>query len=458
VFDTLIRAPNLDISKTADHATANPGDVVTYTTTVTNPSTRDPSDPLFGTPTEAAINLVTADPLPSGLDFVGFTVNPGGACSYDSATRIISCNVGRLNPDAEFTYSYEARVDATAQGNSPAPLVNTACYQSNSEDQPDTSFTGCDQASVVVPPAPPAPADLGVVKTVDHNIVTPGDTVTWTVVGTNHGPATSTGFVLADQLPPGVAFVSAAASGALTCTTPPVGAGGAITCTAPTVPAAPADGSSLTLTIVATVPATTANGTLLLNIATVNGDQTEPTPDPHPNRDETLTRVIVPDMPIPPVPPSPPPLPPDPNGPPEPPAPPVHPPKLPPGPAGTRIALHKIATPQVVRAGQTIAYSLRVSNIGDAAALHVRVCDTPPAGVTVISAPGFHRSGRAICTTISRLNTQRHRTFRLRARVHSRTRGRAINHARATARNARRVRSKAATVVVAPPPPPLVTG
>ncbi len=351
VFDTLIKAPNLKISKSADHTNANPGDVVTYTTAVTNPSTRDPSDPLYETPVDAATNVVVADPLPSGLDFVGFTNNPNGACGYNGDTRIITCNVGTVDPDANFTYAFEATVDAVAQGDSPAALVNTGCYDANSVDQQDVVFTGCDQATVDVPPAPPA-ADLGVVKTVDHDIVAPGDTLTWTIVGTNHGPHASTGFVLADQLPAGVAFVSATHSPTLTCTTPPVGAGGAITCTAPRVPAAPAVGSSLTLTVVATVPPTTANGTLLLNIATVSGDQPEPTPDPHPNRDQTLTRVIVPDVPVPPVPPSPPPLPPDPSGPPELPAPPVHPPKLPSGPAGTRIALHKTATPRVVRAGR----------------------------------------------------------------------------------------------------------
>ena len=42
--------------------------------------------------------------------------------------------------------------------------------------------------------------------------------------------------------------------------------------------------------LVATVPSTTADGTLLLNVATVLGDQDEPVPDPHPNRDETLTQ------------------------------------------------------------------------------------------------------------------------------------------------------------------------
>ena len=159
----------------------------------------------------------------------------------------------RSQPDATFTYSYNATVSASAQGDTPTSLANDACYNANSEDQPDVVFHGCDPATVVVPPAPPAPepAELGVVKTVSHDIVAPGDTLTWTVVGTNYGPATSTGFVLADQLPAGVQFVRATASGALTCTTPAVGSSGAVTCTAPSVPAAPAAGSSLTLTIVA---------------------------------------------------------------------------------------------------------------------------------------------------------------------------------------------------------------
>ena len=85
-FDTLIRAPNLQIAKTASTETADPGDLVTYTTEVTNPRR-----PGAETPTEPATNVVVADPLPSGLDFVDFTVNPGGACSYDSAARTVRC-------------------------------------------------------------------------------------------------------------------------------------------------------------------------------------------------------------------------------------------------------------------------------------------------------------------------------------------------------------------------------
>ena len=454
-FDTLIKAPNLHIAKVADHTTANPGDVVNYTTTVDNPSTRDPDDPLAGTPVNAATNLVVADALPSGLDFSGFTNDGGGRCSYSASARTITCDVGTLRPDATFTYSYNATVSASAQGETSTSLANEACYDANSEDQPDVVFHGCDPATVVVPPVPPAPepADLGVVKTVSHDIVKPGDTLTWAVVGTNYGPATSTGFVLADQLPAGIQFVSASASPQLTCTTPPVGSSGSVTCTAPSVPAAPAAGSSLTLTIVATVPPTTTDGTLLLNVATVSGDQDEPVPDPHPNRDETLTRVIVPDQPIPP--PTPTPVPPEPGGPPQPPAPPVHPPNVPGGPADTLLKLRKTGSPANATLGGTITYALRVSNIGEALAMKVRVCDTPPSGLTVISAPGFRRSGRSLCTTISKLAIGKSRTLHVTARVATSSAGRLVNHATVNSRNAPSRRTRAVTIIHAAPPPGL---
>ena len=444
-FSSLIQAPNLQIAKAADRTDANPGDVVTYTTTVTNPKTRPHDDPLFGTDVNAATNLVVADALPSGLDFVAFTVNPGDACGYNSATRAITCNAGTLQPDGEFTYAYQARVAAVAAGAPSASLVNTACYKANSVDQPNAIFNGCDPASIVVPPGPPVPADLGVVKMVDHNSIAPGATLTWTVVGTNYGPATSTGFVMADQLPPGVQFVSVTASAALLCTTPAVGASGAVVCTAPSVPAAPAAGSSLTLKIVATVPSTTANGTVLANIATVNGDQSEPTPDPHPNRDTALTLVLVPDQPIPP--PEPTPVPPTPPGPPQPPVAPVHPPNIPGGPAGTLLKLLKTGSPATASLGDSVTYVLRVSNVGDAGAMKVRVCDTPPAGLTVTSAPGFKRSGNSFCTTISKLAIGRRKTLHVTARVTTTSTGRLINHATVESRNAPTRRARATTII-----------
>ena len=392
-FDVLIRAPNVKIDKVADRSQANPGDVVTYTTSVTNPE-RQSGDPLYPTPTVAATNLVITDPLPAGLDFVDFTSNPGGVCTYVAPSRAISCTVGTLAPSASFAFSYRASVSAAAQGSSAALLTNVACYGSNSEDQPDVDYTGCDEASVLVPPAPYV--DLGVVKTVSNDVIAPGGTLTWHLVATNWGPGVSTGFVLADQLPPGVAFQSATPSAGLTCTTPPVGASGAITCTAPSVPPAPAAGSVLTLDIAVSVPAGTADGTVLTNVATVNGDQLEPVPDPHVNRDTVETRVVTP---LEPLPPAPPPAP-DPDGPVEPPVPPVVPPSPPPGPAGTTLTLLKQADPKRVARGGTVTYRLTVSNNGEAAALGVRICDTLPGGLEPTSTKTFKASGGALCATV----------------------------------------------------------
>ena len=458
VFDTLIKAPNLAIAKVSDHTNASPGAVVNYTTTVSNPKTRDPNDPLHDVEVTAATNVVVADQLPSGLDFDGFT-RGGDKCAYGAPARTITCTVGTLAPDDTFTYAYNAVVAASAQGPSPVPLINNACYNANSVDQPDVVFYGCDRATVVVPPAPPEPepADLGVVKTVSHEVVKPGATLTWNIVGTNYGPATSTGFTLADQLPPGVQFVSATASPELTCTTPPVGSSGSVTCTAPSVPVAPAAGSSLTLTIAATVSDTIADGTLLANVATVSGDQNEPIPDPHSNRDQTLTSVIVPDQPVPPqpIPPLPnPPLPPEPEGPPQPPLGGVHLPNVPGAPADTLLKIHKAGTPATATLGDMISYVLRVSNLGEAVAMNVRVCDTPPSGLVIVSAPGFSRSGGSVCATIKKLAIGKNKTLHVAARVTASSSGRLSNKATAKGTNAPATHTRTTTRILAPRPTP----
>ncbi len=447
VFHTLIRAPNVQITKVADRSQASLGDSVNYTTTVTNPQ-RAADDPLG--PTASATNLVISDPLPSGLDFAGFTTNPGDVCSYAGTTRTITCDVGTLVADGSFSYTFTATVTATNPGSTPAPLVNTGCYRSNSEDEPDVVFTGCGPATIVIPPTPPPPqaVDLGVVKTVSSNVVAPGDTVSWRVTATNWGPGTSTGFILADQLPAGVQFTGASAPASVTCTTPPVGATGAVTCTAASVPPTPAAGSSVTVTITARVPATAADGTLLANVATVQGDQPEPVPDPHPNRDMTLTRVVVPNHPLPPAPP----LPPSPPGPPEPPAPPIPPPG-PPGVLGTRLTLRKQAVPSHTAIGAHVAIRLRVSNIGEDSALGVRLCDALPRGLAVASAHGFTAHGRTLCRTLGTLDVLASRTVSFTAVVTGAAARSIRNVATVRARNTPSARGRA-TIYVAPPKPP----
>ena len=451
VFDTLIRAPNVQIAKVADRPQASPGESITYTTSVTNPE-RTPGDPLYPTPTVAATNLTINDPLPSGLDFAGFTSNPGNVCSYSAATRSVTCTVGTIAPGGSFSYKFQATVDASAAGPQPGLLTNIGCYRSNSADQPDASFNGCGLATVLVPALPPQPqaVDLGVVKTVSASVLPPGATLTWTLLATNHGPGTSTGFVLADQMPADVAFVSLSAPPPLTCSTPPVGATGVITCTAPSVPPEPAAGSSLAVTITGRVLDNAPDGELLVNNATVAGDQAEPLPDPNPNRDSTVSRVVVPEKPIP----APkPPIPEggvSPSGPAEFPAP-IEQLPGPPGILDTKLSLHKQAIPSHAVIGSTVDVRLVVKNRGENAALNVRVCDALPKGLTPAATHGFNVRAGTVCTTLSRLAPLAARTLSFTARITAGAPRTIRNTASAHAGNARPVHSTAVVHLVTLP-------
>ena len=319
------------------------------------------------------------------------------------------------------------------------PILNTACFRANSQDQPTTNFTGCDSANIYVklPPSPAPLVDLGVTKTVSAETVKPGDNLVWTLDARNFGPDASTNFTVADVLPSSVGFVSLATSpSGLTCTTPPVGSSGDIICKAAMPPAAVPAGSGFTLTIVGQVLAATADGTVLSNLATVSGTEGEPVPDPHLNRDRASSRVVVPDQPLPPEPPSPLPVP-DPDGDVVPAAPvtPAAPP--PPPPAGTTIALTKAAAPAHVPAGGNVTFTLKVANTGDASALGVKVCDDLPASVSLVSAPGFSSQGGKLCRSAGTLLHSASKTFKITVRVSPGAPTRIVNTATASASNAK---------------------
>ena len=195
----------------------------------------------------------------------------------------------------------------------------------------------------------------------------------------------------------------------------------------------------MTLTIVGTVPSSTANGALLLNVATVGGNENEPVPDPHPNRDITETTVFVPDQPIPPTPPPDP----DPDGPPQPPQPPPTPPFVPPGLAGTKLKLAKQGRPVQARRGDTITYRLRVTNTAEASAKNVQVFDAPLPGLRLVSARRFRRVGSRACITIANLGVLKHVTLTLTGRITAMASSFVFNRASAQARNAPRVRASA---------------
>jgi uncharacterized repeat protein (TIGR01451 family) len=125
---------------------------------------------------------------------------------------------------------------------------------------------------------PTAIADLSVTKAASPDPVTAGDNLTYTVTVTNNGPDTATSVTLTDNLPAETTFVSCSSTGGGVCG----GSGNNRTVTFASL----ALGESETITFVANVNCSVADGTVISNTATVSAF----TPDPDPtNNSSTAT-------------------------------------------------------------------------------------------------------------------------------------------------------------------------
>ncbi len=111
-------------------------------------------------------------------------------------------------------------------------------------------------------------ADLAITKTDSPDPVTTGNDLTYTVTVTNNGPDAATSVTVTDDLPPETTFVSCASTGGGVCG----GSGNNRTVTFPLL----TSGQSETITFVANVNCSVADGTAISNTASV----TSFTPDP----------------------------------------------------------------------------------------------------------------------------------------------------------------------------------
>ncbi len=174
---------NLALSKTVSNPRPNVGDTVTFTVTLTD---NGPAD---------ATGVEVTDLLPAGLTFVLATPSQG---TYDSVTGLWT--VGALANGAQATLTLEVRVD------SPGPRTNTATISHSDQFDPSP---GNDTASAT---ETPQQADLALTKTVDNPTPNVGDTITFIVTLSNAGPDSATGVKVQDLLPAGLTFVSSTPS------------------------------------------------------------------------------------------------------------------------------------------------------------------------------------------------------------------------------------------------------
>ncbi|SIT89290.1 conserved repeat domain-containing protein [Microbacterium sp. RU33B] len=226
------------VANLAGRTPALPGDQLEYTLTYPNTG-QDP-----------ATDAVLTDVLPAGTTFVS-AESSAGTCT--AAGEVVTCAIGTIGVGETWQARVRADVGPDAGGTT---LRNAAVLDYRA------ATLGRDLTYVVAPALMPvdAVADLSIGKTLSPDPGVAGGQVTSVLSIANAGPNTATDVVVTDQLPPGVAFVSA--------TTPQgscAAAGSVVTCRLGSVP----NGSTVDVEVVVAVPAD-STATSVVNVASVS--------------------------------------------------------------------------------------------------------------------------------------------------------------------------------------------
>ena len=242
---------DLGVVKDVSSGSANRGDTITYTLTL---SSNGPGD---------ANNVQVTDALPAGTTFVSSTPSQG---LYDDAAGI--WYVGTVLNGGSATLDIEVTIDQAALN----PLTNTATITNSS--QPDgNAANNSDDAVTNLPPA----ADLQIVKTDSQDPATINGSLGYMLDITNNGPDDALNVVVTDTLPGTVTYQSA---------TPSQGScsesGGTVTCNLGTI----ANGGTAEVNILVTAPPTPGT---ITNTASVTSDSDDP--DPSNNTDSEDTQI-----------------------------------------------------------------------------------------------------------------------------------------------------------------------
>ena len=250
---TVAASADLSVTKVDTPDPVTSGTNLTYTITVSNAG---PSD---------AASVSLADTLPAGTTFVSLSSPGGWSCTTPAvgAGGAVSCSVASMAAgSAVFTLTV-AVGPSVADG---TVLSNTATVSSSTSD-PNPGNESATATTTVT-----ATADLSVTKIDTPDPVSAGANLTYTITVNNSGPSDASAS-LSDTLPAGTTFVSLAAPGGWSCTTPAVGGTGTVNCSNAAMAAGTA---AFTLTV--NVGSTVANGTVITNTAAVTPSKTDGNP------------------------------------------------------------------------------------------------------------------------------------------------------------------------------------
>jgi uncharacterized repeat protein (TIGR01451 family) len=317
---------DLSIAQAASVGTISPGGTITYTDVAENHG-----------PNAATAPVVT-QAIPANTTFQSMVVPANWTCVTLPAggTGTITCtsNANMTSGSASiFT------IVVLVNTNTPGTTVIAASDNITSTTADPDLANNTDSTNVTV-----VAADLALTQTPNPTVVQPGGTITYTLSLTNNGLSPAANAVVYQQTPPNTTFQSVAVNpvGSWTCISPAVGGTGQIRCTDG---ANLNSGATVTFTVVVTVNAGTALGTVILNSA----DTTATTADPVPTNNASTSSTLVE--------------------------------------SGTQadLAVAMTASPTPVFISSNLAYTMQVQNLGLINTVDGQLVDNIPAGTTFVS-------------------------------------------------------------------------
>ncbi|WP_353648310.1 LPXTG cell wall anchor domain-containing protein [Nakamurella sp. A5-74] len=269
-----------------------------------------------------ATDVTLTDLVPNYVSDVTFDAPDGVSCPAGV------CALGDVVPGADITVTVTGTVDPDRR----ADVVNTATVASSTPDpqaadNSDTETTGVDISS-----------DVQISVDAVTTSVSPGERAAWTVTVQNNGPSSARGVTVVDTLPAGLTGEQFTAPNGVTCEL----VGRVLSCDFGAQVLDPGAGSALQITVSGVVPSDTT-ATEVVNSATVSSV----TPDLNEENDTASASVsLVP---------------------------------------SADLSVVKTGPSGPVTAGESIKWTITVTNDGPATARGVTVTDTLPAGVSGIA-------------------------------------------------------------------------
>ncbi|MGB8987670.1 MAG: DUF11 domain-containing protein, partial [Candidatus Sulfotelmatobacter sp.] len=224
-------------------------------------------------------------------------------------------------------------------GTAAGTAINDIASVTSSTSDPNTANNTAIATDVV---ALATQSDLIVTNTATPTSVAAGSSITYTQSVTNNGPAAATTVSFTQSTPPNTTFQSITTPAGWTCTTPAVGATGTITCTVGTL----ALNATAGFTLVLQVNAATASGTNIADTATAASSNIVPSL----TSNTATASVVVANA------------------------------------GSATLAIVKTAMPSpTVPEGDTLTYTIGITNNGPSSATNVTVTDPLPTDVSYLS-------------------------------------------------------------------------